>query len=160
MKKIILTIVSFMMISNLCQSQDARMVVEISNDTILMGNYIQLRYTIENASGKFEMPELDGMMLISGPNTSSSMSMINGEVSQSASYTIYLKPIDIGNHGIGPAYINTDAGVLEAQPINIIAVDNPDGYQQDGNTLKVIEEIDGVGEAGVKKKTKVKRFKI
>lgn len=140
-------------------SQDAKMHVEISSDTILMGNYIQLKYTIENTQGNFEMPELEGMMIISGPNTSSSMSMINGQVSQKASYTVYLKPVDIGNHSIGPAYIETENGVLESQPISIIAVDNPDGYQQNANTLKLVEEV-FIGDESGKKKKKVKRFKI
>lgn len=140
-------------------SQDAKMLVEISSDTILIGNYIQLRYTIENAKGNFEMPELEGMMIISGPNTSSSMSMINGKVSIKASYTVYLKPVDIGIHSIGPAYIETENGTLESQPISIVAIDNPDGHQQNSNRLKLLEEVSVGTESGEKKK-KVKRFKI
>ena len=159
MKQILLTIFALISISSICLSQDATMKVEISNDTILMGNHIQLKYTIENAKGKFEIPELEGMMLIAGPNTSSSMSMVNGVVTQKASYTLYLKPVDIGNHHIGPAYIETEAGLLEAQPINIIVVDNPDGFQQDAYKLKLIEEV--LIEAGsVTKKKRAKRFKI
>lgn len=158
MKYPILTVLSFFMISNTCLSQDARMLVEISNDTILMGNYIQLRFTIENAAGKFEMPELEGMLLISGPNTSSSMSVVNGEVTQKASYTVYLKPVDVGQHSIGPAYIETKTGILESQPISIIAIDNPEGLQENRNTFKLIEEV--INDEGGKKQKKVKRFKI
>jgi len=160
MKHILLSFLSLIMISNTCIAQDAKMLVEISADTILLGNYIQLRYTLENVGGKFEMPELEGMLLISGPNITSSMSMINGEVTQKASYTVYLKPVDIGNHYIGPAYIETESGVLESQPINITAIDNPDGLQQSPTAYKLIEEITSNSEEGAKKKKKVKRFKI
>lgn len=161
MKRIQFLILCFTMISGVCLSQDDPvMKVEISSDTILIGNYIQLKYTIENASGNFEMPELEGLLLISGPNTSSSMSMVNGAVSQKASYTVFLQPVDIGNHQIGPAYIETESGVLESQPINITAIDNPDGIQQSPNSLKLLEEVYSTDSAGVTKKKKVKRFKI
>lgn len=147
-------------ISSTCIAQDAKMIVEISSDTILMGNYIQLRYTIENEKGSFEMPEFEGMMVISGPNTSSSMSMVNGVVSQKSSYTVYLKPVDIGIHSIGPAYIETEKGILESMPINVVVIDNPEGLQQNANSLKLLEEVTVGSKTSGRKKKKVKRFKI
>ena len=160
MNRFMFIAISLVISSNLCWSQDAKMLVEISNDTIMMGNYIQLRYTIENTSGNFEMPELEGLLVISGPNTSSSMSMVNGEVTQKATYSVYLKPVDIGSHSIGPAYINTEDGSLESQPITVTVIDNPDGIQQSPNNFKVLEEVFANGEKPKSKKKKVKRFKI
>lgn len=141
--------------------QDAKLTVEISSDTLPIGNFIQLKYTLENASGSFEMPELDGLRVVSGPNTSSSMSMINGEVTQSSSYTLYLEPFDIGTAVINPAYINTEQGRIESGPIVINVLDNPDGIKVDLRTLKMIEEIVMAGEGKSKKKRMgKKRFKI
>lgn len=151
----------FALIMTTVSAQDPALLVEISSDTILMGNYVQLKYTIENAQGKFEMPELDGMRVVSGPNTSTSMSMINGKVTQSANYAVFLEPIDVGTSSVGPVYIETEAGTLEAQPINIIVVDNPNGEQMSPYELKVIEEVELAADGkSKKKKKKAKRFKI
>jgi len=160
MKHLVTTFILLILMSKACLSQDAKMIVEISNDTILMGNYIQLKYTIENEQGNFEMPELEGLMVISGPNTSSSMSMVNNVVSQKSSYTVYLKPVDIGNHNIGPAYIETGKGMLESEPINIVVLDNPDGLQQNTTMLKLLEEVTTDNKSSSPKKKKVKRYKI
>jgi len=128
---------------------------------MLMGNYIQVKYTLENGQGQFEMPEIDGLRIISGPNTSSSMSVINGEVKQSSSYAIYLEPIDIGVGYIGPIYITNDEGTLESQPINLVILDNPDGTLIDPNKLKFVEEVVLTADGKLKrKKKKIKRYKI
>lgn len=151
----------FGLIITTVSAQDPSLLVEISSDTILMGNYVQLKYTIENAQGKFEMPELDGMRVVSGPNTSTSMSMINGKVTQSASYAVFLEPIDVGTSTVGPVYIETEQGTLETQPISIVVADNPDGLQMSPYELKVLEEIELTEDGkSKKKKKKAKRFKI
>lgn len=111
-------------------AQDPVFKVEVSSDSILVGNYFELVFTIENAEGKFDAPNLSEFDIIGGPNTSSSFSMINGRVTQSASYSYYLKPRDIGVFTIPPAFYETDETTLETIPIDIIAVPNPDGIIQ------------------------------
>jgi hypothetical protein len=122
----------------LCQyavAQHPSFSVEVSSDTILLGNYFELKYTVENAPGSsFEGPKLAPLILLGGPNTSTSMSIINGEVSQSASYTYYVEPPDLGNYVIPPAYVTLEDAVLETPPINIIVVPNPDGIVQRPHT--------------------------
>lgn len=61
---------------------------------------------------------------------SSSFSMINGEVTQSASYTYYLEPKDIGNYYIQPASIAVGEALLETDPLEILVVPNPEGIKQ------------------------------
>jgi len=112
-------------------AQSPKFTVSVSSDTILLGNYFELKYTIENAppSG-FEAPDLYQFRVISGPNTSSSVSIINGEVSQSASYTYYLEPEEIGVYTIKPAYLTSGDIALETPPIDLIVVPNPEGIIQ------------------------------
>ncbi len=105
--------------------------VEVSSDSILVGNYFMVRFTLENASSKdFQPPAFDDFNIISGPNMSSSMTSINGEVSQKVSYTFYLEPKDIGNFYIQPASVNTGENTLETKPLLIMVVPNPDGLIQ------------------------------
>lgn len=105
--------------------------VEVSSDSILMGNYFVARFTLENAEGyNFNPPVFENFDVISGPNQSSEFSMINGEVSQKISYTFYLKPKDIGNYYIAPASIETPGAVLESQVKEVLVLPNPDGIIQ------------------------------
>lgn len=105
--------------------------VEVSTDSILMDNYFEVKFTLENAdSRQFIPPSFENFQVLSGPNTSSSMSIVNGDVTQSISYVYYLKPKDIGNYYIAPASIETDGQTIESEPIEVIIYPNPDGIIQ------------------------------
>ena len=120
-----------MLAISLFSQEEAKLTVEISNDSVLLGNYIEVKFTIENAEVKnFEPPNFAGFSIISGPNQSSSVSIFNGEVTQSVSYSYYLEPNDIGNYYIQPAFVDTGEAVLESVPVEVIVADNPDGIIQ------------------------------
>ena len=132
MKKLFIFLASFMMISLVAFSQqEAKLTVEVSNDSILLGNYIEVKFIIENASVKnFEAPNFEGFTIVSGPNQSSSMMISNGNVSQTMTYSYYVEPVDVGNYYIQPAFVDTDEGALESMPLEVFVVDNPDGIIQ------------------------------
>ena len=105
-KKIGSTLVVLCCILISLQAQNPKFTVEVSNDTLLLGNYFELKYTIENTSGNhFDPPKLEKFHVIGGPNTSTSMSIVNGEMSQSSSYAYYIEPDEIGSYTIPPAYL-------------------------------------------------------
>ncbi len=109
-------------------AQQIKFSVEVSDDTLLVGNYFELKYTIENASPNgFEPPALSNLSIIGGPNTSTSISIVNGEMSQSASYIYYVKPDDIGTYTIPPAYLKAGEETVETPPMEIYVLPNPDG---------------------------------
>lgn len=132
MKKLCFLVASFMMISMLAFSQQAaKLTVEVSNDSILLGNYIEVKFTIENATVKnFEAPNFDGFNIVSGPNQSSSMMISNGAVSQTVTYSYYIEPVEVGNYYIQPAFVDTEEEALESLPLEVFVVDNPDGIIQ------------------------------
>jgi len=110
---------------------EARFTVSVSTDSILLGNYFQVTFSLENAQGdKFEPPAFEDFDVVSGPNTASSFSVVNGKVTQSLSYSYYLEPKDIGNYYILPAAIEVDGKVLETQPLEVMVAPNPDGVKQ------------------------------
>ncbi|MDX1476517.1 MAG: BatD family protein [Saprospiraceae bacterium] len=130
MKKII-CIGCALFFTGIVSAQTPKFTVEVSSDTILLGNYFELKFTIENGSNaRFDPPDLSSFRLIGGPNTSTSMSIINGEVSQSASYTYYLEPPDLGIYTVPPAYVTIGESVLETPPIDLTVSPNPDGVIQ------------------------------
>ncbi len=132
MKRIIVLFIIGLFFQTVARAQsEAKFSVEISSDSILLGNYFIVKFTLENAnSNNFQAPDFSDFRVVSGPNFSSSMTVINGNMSQKASYTFYLEPRDIGNFFIQPASIDTEAGTLETIPLEILVVPNPKGIIQ------------------------------
>ncbi|MCB0568558.1 MAG: BatD family protein [Phaeodactylibacter sp.] len=134
MKKFLLFSLGFILSGGWLSAQEEgpRFTVEASSDSILMGNYFKVVFTLENASGdNFEPPVFQGFDVASGPSFASSISIFNGRTSQKVSYTYYLQPRDIGNYYIEPASIAVGGKVLETLPVEVIVVPNPDGIIQE-----------------------------
>ncbi|MEZ4956065.1 MAG: BatD family protein [Saprospiraceae bacterium] len=119
--------------SSFGQEKPVTFTVSLSTDSILMDNYFEVKFTVENADGKnFEAPDFsENFEVVSGPNFSSSVSMLNGEVTQSMYITYYLRPKDIGAYYILPASVQANGQILETAPLEVFVHPNPDGIQQD-----------------------------
>lgn len=119
----------------LTQDTKEQFTISVSSDSVLLGNYFIVRFTLQNVEGiNFTPPSFEGFDVVSGPNQSSEFSMINGDVTQKMTYAYYLKPRDIGNYYITPASIETPDAVLESQPTAILVLPNPDGIIQNPET--------------------------
>ena len=105
--------------------------VEVSSDSILLGNSIAVSYTIENADGEFEAPEFQNMQIVSGPNYSSSVQIVNGDMSSKKQISYILRPTEIGQYYIPPAYLEEDGQTLETDVFEINVYPNPDGIIED-----------------------------
>lgn len=128
MKKIILYTALLLSVCYLQAQQAPRFFIQLSSDSVLLGNYVEVRFTLENAKGTdFEAPSFQDFRMLSGPHYTSNFSMINGEVSQTTSFTYQLEPKDIGNFFIEPASIRVQGDVLETEPVELLVVPNPDG---------------------------------
>lgn len=131
MKKVIIFFFLCFSIFVNAHAQDTKFTVTVSTDSVLMNNYFQVSFTLENAQGQeFEAPTFEEFNVISGPNMSTSISMMNGQMLQSVTYAYYLEPKDIGNYYIQPASIKTGDTYLETAPLEIAVVPNPDGIKQ------------------------------
>lgn len=127
MKK--LSIVFFMLASGL-YSQSVDFNVSVSNDTLLLGNYLEVKFEIKNGNGKFTAPVFSGWNVISGPNTASSYSFINGEVNQKSSYTYYLEATQEGEFMIEEAILHTSEKDYKTPQVKIVVMENPEGIRQ------------------------------
>lgn len=131
MKQFFLSMTLFLPLVTCFAQNEAKFTAEVSNDSILLGNAFEVIFTLENARGtNFQMPDFSDFLVVGGPNQSSSFSMMNGEVTQSVSYSYFLEPKDVGNFYIEPASVEAADMVLETQPLEIIVVPNPDGIIQ------------------------------
>lgn len=109
------------------QAQESSFSVDISSDSILLGNYIEVIYTVVNIDGEFEGPSINEFKIVGGPNTSSSMSSINGDVRKQMSYSYYLEPMDVGQYTIPPAYMASGNKNWETEPKTVQVYPNPEG---------------------------------
>ena len=122
MKKItvLLSFVFFWGPLSIFAQKEGKMTVEVSSDTVGLDGSLAVTFTIENVENpKFDPPLFDGFEA-QGPATSSSMSVINGAVSQKISYTFYLTPKEKGTAKIGSA----KAGDLKTEEKNIVVVEH------------------------------------
>ncbi len=111
--------------------------VQVSTDTILYGNYLEVRFTAHNISGQFESPKFEDFKVVGGPNQSTNMTIVNGAASQSASYSYFIEPKNTGLVIIEPAYYVVDNQEnYETPPIEIFCLPNPDGISMDSRIEK------------------------
>jgi hypothetical protein len=105
------------------QAQDNRASfrIEIGADTVGLDEYVEVRYSLENASfkGRFSPPKINGMEAAGGPSVSSSMTVINGKMTQSAQYTYYFHPTQEGPIEIPPVTVETSEGSLTTESMSV-----------------------------------------
>ena len=92
-------------------------------DRIVPGQVFTLSYSISNVQvDQFSPPDLQNFEVISGPNRSSQISIINGQRSMSFTYRYQLIPERAGNFTIPPARAKTKKGLLVSNAIEIEVV--------------------------------------
>ena len=163
MKKLFYTIAFSLLLSLVFAQEESSFRIEVSSDSILFGNYFEVKFILENESGRqFEPPSFDGFTLVGGPNQATNFSIMNGKTSQSMSYSYYLKPLDIGNYYIDPARIFVGDKVLETLPQEILVVVNPDEEYQPPNIDKMedLSPLNDPAPKSTKPKKKRKVYKL
>ena len=133
MKKISFVLILALLVLNVAQAQKSvRFVAEASTDSVLLGHYFELSFLVENENSRnFSLPELDpALEILSGPNTSSSFSMVNGESSQKVRYSLVIRPAQEGTFTIPSASAEVGGKKMETVPIQIYVGPNPEGIPQ------------------------------
>ncbi len=80
----------------------------------------QLSYTLENANGSSLKPTaVNDFQVLGGPNTSTSMQWVNGNVTQSVTYNYILRPKNQGTFKIGKASIVVSGVTMESNEVSV-----------------------------------------
>ena len=116
-------------------------------DTVAIGKPFEVNFIIENAKGQIEVPEFIGLKLVGGPNQSSSMSIINGEMSQSMSISYILMAEEEGDWVIERAHLDIDGILYETIPKAIVAnISGPSLVDQHNNSLSIFDDFRNFGD--------------
>ncbi|HUI65608.1 MAG TPA: BatD family protein [Bacteroidota bacterium] len=128
------------------RAQSADFQASVDRNPVGVGDQFTLTFTLSNAGmggGKnMQLPDLSKFHIMSGPNQSTSMQIINGAVSSSVTYGYILQPKEIGKFTIGPCSIDADGKTLRSGPITIEVVKgSPRPKQQASGTDDVSAQI-------------------
>lgn len=145
MKKILLLLILFI---RLIYPQT--FTVSVSNTTVAEGERFEVSFTFQgtdiNSLSNFTPPNFGGLKVISGPNQSTSMQIINGNVSASRTLSYFLVATSVGKYTIGSATIDYRGEKLKTEPIQIIVTKGsprPKEEQQNNevNTREISENL-------------------
>ncbi len=98
----------------------------VGNTTVGLNDQFQISFTFSgqdiNGIKSFNPPNFNNFMVLSGPNESTSMQIINSSVSASRTYSYYLQPKSMGKFTIGSATLNYNGKTFNTQPVTIDVV--------------------------------------
>jgi len=130
-------------------AQNATFVASADRTTVGAGEQFEVSFTVSasDVSGakNFKPPILTPFTVLSGPNQSTNMQFVNGQMSGSVSFTYYLYTRQTGKFTIAPATIEYKGTTLKSQPLQIEVAQSkpqaqgkePDNAQDVANNLYI-----------------------
>ncbi len=109
-----------------------------NNTTVGLQNQFQVSFTFQgqdiNSLSNFSPPNFNNFLVLSGPNQSSSMQIINGAVSGSQTMSYYLQPRNLGKFTIGSASITYKGKTYKTDPLAITVIKGSPKPQRNQST--------------------------
>ncbi|MFH1159696.1 MAG: BatD family protein [bacterium] len=128
-----ITGIFFMLLSCNLAGQQIQFTVSVK-PVVSVGETFALTYTLDAQGVNFKGPRINGLDVISGPNTSttSSIRSINGRTSMSITYTYtyLLQAVKEGIFGITPASVAVEGKVYQSDPATVKVVSGGGSPQQ------------------------------
>ncbi len=126
------------------RAQEIVFSASVNKKQVALNDYVQLTYTIKNAElNQFQQPDFSKFKILSGPNQSTSMQIVNGRMSSSLSLSYLLQPKQVGKITIVPAKFTYKGKNFESNSVTVEAVkaanggnnQSSGGQQSQGNTI-------------------------
>lgn len=120
-------------------------VASVSENQVSESDRFEVTFTFEgkniNALKNFSAPSFKDFRVLSGPNQSTSMQIINGVSSSSLALSYILMPTGIGTFTIGSASIQSEGQTYTTEPLKITVVKGAPKSKDDKGTSVSNEEI-------------------
>jgi hypothetical protein len=137
LQKLVLITLLFFNSFNFAQS----FVATVDNNKVAENDRFQLEFTFEgknlNALKQFNPPSLKDFRVLSGPNQSTSMQIINGVSSSSLTLSYILMPNTTGSYTIGSASIQYEGQTYTTSPIKITVIKGSPKTKDENNNSGV-----------------------
>lgn len=131
MRKSCLIIVTAFLCVYSVYSQNPQFTASISKNPVAEGERFQVSFTLNKNGSGFQAPNFKGFTVLGGPSQSQSMNIINGQISNSLSFSFILQAGTAGKYTIYPASITIDGKKVSSNPIEVVVVKGnaPQGQQ-------------------------------
>lgn len=103
-------------------AQDASFTAAVDKNPVAADERFTLEFTVTTSGAtarNFRAPDLSRFLVLSGPNQSTSMQIINGSVSSSQSFSYILQPREPGKVTIAPASIEVGGTAVRSNPVEV-----------------------------------------
>jgi len=127
MKKILSLFILILIYTNIYSSEFR---ASTSNSTVSVGQQFQITFSINDNGSDFKPPNFAGFKVLSGPNQSTQMSIVNGNYSRSLSISYILTAVKEGTYTISPATIKTDGNVIKSNSLSIKVLPETEAQKQ------------------------------
>jgi hypothetical protein len=121
MKRAVLFLVLFLYITRISYADDISISADVDRQEIAIDEQLTLTITVSGSVSNIPqptIPALDGFTAYSS-GRSQNISIINGQVNSSVTFTYILVPNEAGDYTLGPFTINYKGQAYSAGPINI-----------------------------------------
>ncbi len=102
----------------------------VSKNPVTVGERFQVTFTINSDGSNFKGPDFKGFSVLSGPNQSQNIQIINGAMSRTLSFSYVLTAEKTGEYTISPAYINSNGKQIKSNSIQIKVLPETDAQKQ------------------------------
>lgn len=115
-------------------AQNGTFVASVDRTTVGTGDRFEVSFAVSgsdvNGVKNFKPPNFNPFVVLSGPNQSTNMQFINGQMSGSVTYTYYLYARQTGKYSVGAASVEYKGTTLQTQPVQIEVVQGKPQTQQ------------------------------
>ncbi len=108
--------------SSFAWGQDVSFQASVDKNPVVANEQFTLEFTVTTSGASarnFKTPDLSKFLVLSGPNQSTSMQIINGSVSSSQTFSYILQPRETGKITIGAATIEVGNSQYKSNPVEL-----------------------------------------
>lgn len=128
MKQTMKLLLFFFLLSNLLYGQNLS--VSVSQNPVTEGDRFRVDFTLDANGTNFSPPSFSGFDVLQGPSVSNSTQIINGNISQSISWSYIIKAKKTGSFFIGPASVNVSGKTVKSDRLKIDVVEPSEAEKQ------------------------------
>ena len=142
MGKKVIGIVCLFFTCSIIFAQAPKFTASVDGKQVFQNSMINIEYKLENADGSsFNPPDFSPFKVANGPSTQSSMTIVNGVMAKTISYSYRLLAPKIGKFNIKPATIKVRGNTLKSNAISIEVVKQNKSQSQEGKDFYVEIEV-------------------
>jgi hypothetical protein len=128
-------------------ADDVKFTASVNKTQVATGEVFEVTFSINGNAEHFAPPNFSGFQVVAGPNVSTSMTSVNGNMTMSNSYSYDLVPTRVGTFTIGTASIVANGHTLNTNSIRITVVKGKPVPQNSRSRQMQYDDDDGQGQA-------------